>query len=59
MRLRKGETVLVFELTIRLQSHVVLLSQGGGQHGVVPGLESQAGKLTGVLKKSLAGNTGC
>merc|ERR1719242_779498 len=43
--------------TVRLQSDIVLLCQGRGQHGVVPGLESQARKLTGVLKESLACNT--
>ena len=47
----------VVTLTVRLESDIVLLCQGRGQHGVVPGLESQARKLTGVLKESLACNT--
>ena len=46
-------------LTVRLQPHIVLLGQSGGQHRVVARLESQTGKLTRVLEERFAGNTSC
>ena len=48
-----GVPLLYDKLTIRFVSNIVFLSKSICQHGMVPGLESQRGKLTGILKKAL------